>query len=51
MELAVRKVANGYVVEPVNGPGVARDQSKDVFVFETLEKLFAHLTEQFGEAK
>ena len=33
----------------MDAPGVARDQSKDVFVFESLEALFRHLTQEFED--
>ena len=51
MNVSIRKVANGYVVEPTDAPGVARDQGKDTFVFETLESLFAYLAKRFEGVK
>lgn len=48
--LSIRKVANGFVVEPVNAPGVAR-KPDDTFVFETLAALFAYLQKRFEGVK
>lgn len=51
MNVSIRKVANGYVVEPMDAPGVARDKSKDEFVFQTFPALVEHLAKRFGEVE
>lgn len=50
-ELAIKKVSNGFIVEPVNAPGVARDQGKDTFVFQTFDALAAYLQQRFEGVK
>ena len=51
MNVSIRKVANGYVVEPEDAPGVARDKEKDVFVFQTFDALVAYLAKRFEGVK
>ena len=50
-QISIQHVANGYIVEPTDGPGIARDRAKDTFVFETLAALFAYLEGHFAKQK
>ncbi len=47
----IRKVANGFVVEPfMYSPNVARSDS-DVRVFETMESLQSFISDHFNTSK
>ena len=50
-QISIRHVANGYIVEPTDGPGVARDRAKDTYVFESMDALVKHMAEHFREGE
>ena len=50
-QISIRHVANGYIVEPTDGPGVARDRAKDTFVFESMDALVKYMAEHFSEGE
>lgn len=49
-EPMIRKVANGYMVLP-NKPYSAEIEEKEVFVFETWEKMITHLKYELDNKK
>ena len=50
-QISIRHVANGYIVEPTNGEGVARDRAKDTFVFESMDALVKYMQTRFSKGE